>query len=132
MPMKEHPRSVWSGGGIPSGDAVGRPTPSDVEAWGATWKEATDEWLIGFAARQHGVDAATAMPALIESQRRLKGAIEVFNRQSGEQTQTVIALTKKVERLTFVITLLTSAAVIFGLIQASAAAGQLYRWYRGW
>ena len=104
--MAKHPLSVWSMQGTP--DAGRTPAPADVESWGLTWKEASYEYLIGVAARAFGTNSETvAAPAFIESQRRLRLAIDEFNavatkqggelvtltRQAGRQADTVIRLT---------------------------------------
>jgi hypothetical protein len=157
--MKEHPHSVWTLGGIPGGN-LGVPSPADLESWGATWKGVSDEYLIGVAARQHGGDITVSMPALIESQRRLKGAIASFDesmekhsealarsvedssrqtarlvdltQETSAQTERVIELTRVMKRLTVVIAWLTVAAAFFAGIQAIAILVHFYRWYRGW
>jgi hypothetical protein len=90
MSMKEHPFSVWTLGGIPSG-AHGVPSPTDLESWGATWSGASHEYLIGVAARAYGQNSETvSMPALIESQRRLADAIAVFEESARTRTQTLL------------------------------------------
>lgn len=87
--MNKHPISVWSMGGTPSGDVTGRPSPADVESWGASWTAASDDYLVGLAARQ--IDPTTnAIAALIESQRRLKGAIAVFEDSARASSRTLL------------------------------------------
>lgn len=157
--MAEHPRSIWTAGGIPR-EMLGVPSPADLEEWGATWHGASYEYLIGTAARQYGSDTSAALPAQIESQRRLHAAIVSFDarmaehstqlartveesahsaarlvaltEQTSTQTNEVIALTKTMKTLTKVITYLTIASVVFGGIQAGAILVHFYRWYRGW
>ena len=88
-PMKEHPLSIWALGGVPGGAIGGTPAPADLESWGASWRGASYEYLIGVAARAYGMNSETAaMPAFLKSQRRLRVAIDEFNtgatRQVGE------------------------------------------------
>src|SRR5579864_6046452 len=90
MAMREHPHSVWTLGGIPAG-AHERPAAGDIETWGRTWAAATDDYLIGVSARAYGTNAETAaMPAFIESQRRLRGAIGSFEAESRTAVQNLI------------------------------------------
>lgn len=157
--MREHPYSIWSLGGLPSRDAGGTPAPPDVESWGATWRAATPDYLVGVAARQTP-QGAVAIAALIESQRRLDHSIVAFDQdtrahaealkasveetgrhtsrlveltqQTSAQTDEIIELTRVMKRLTVIITVLTVAAALFGGIQAAAVLVHWYRWSRGW
>jgi uncharacterized protein (DUF2126 family) len=138
---------------------LGVPSPSDLEKWGETWRHASYEYLIGTAARQYGLDTSAALPAQIDSQRRLHEAIVAFDgrmvdhsqqlahtveesgrstarlvdltEQTSAQTAKVIALTETMKTLTEWITYLTFAAVLFGGIQAVAILVHFVRWYRG-
>lgn len=113
--MDKHPLSAWTQGGIPASD-VGVPAPADLESWGASWTAATDDYLVGLAARQYGTAAtANAMPALIESQRRLRRAIEAFDATASAQSEKLIALTNKLVVLTRWIIGLT---VVLGVLAA--------------
>ena len=87
--MREHPKSVWTGGGVPS-KMMGVPPPPALEEWGETWRDASDDYLIGLAARVYGNEAAAAMPALIESNRRLRTAIASFEERSMASDQQLI------------------------------------------
>src|SRR5579872_4957763 len=92
--MGEHPFSVWTLREIPGGDPNGVPAPADIESWGATWKAASYEYLVGVAARAfaHNSDTAT-MAALIESQRRLTAGIDHFEASTRDlQTQLLTAI----------------------------------------
>jgi hypothetical protein len=87
--MKDHPHSIWTLGGIPGGD-TGRPSPADLESWGASWHGASDQYLIGVAARAFGQNSETAsMPAFIESQRRLRDAIATFEASARAASETL-------------------------------------------
>ena len=133
--MERHPHSVWTLGGLPQG-YTGVPSPADLESWGATWREASDEYLIGLGARQYGVDSAPAIPAQIESQRRLKLAIVAFEESSQANAHRLIEAesklltaidaasdaadkqTAEVIRLTNSLRVLTVVLVIIGVLQA--------------
>ena len=90
MAMREHPFSVWALGGIPGGEQ-GTPSPTDLESWGKTWSGASYEYLIGVSARAYSQNSETvAMPAMIESQRRLTDAIAVFEKSARDSSQTLL------------------------------------------
>lgn len=134
LPMKEHPHSIWTLGGIPQ-KYQGLPSPADLESWGTTWKAASDDYLIGVAARQYGTDTAAALPAMIESQRRLRTAIDTFDERSNASAQRLVDVeerllktietfnteadkqTSKIIRLTVRIEWLTWVLVAIGVIQ---------------
>lgn len=132
--MREHPYSIWTLGGIPQ-KYQGVPSPADLESWGATWKAASDDYLIGVAARQYGTDTAAALPAMIESQRRFRAAIATFDERSNAAAQRLVDVqerllttietfnaaadkqTSKIIRLTVRIEWLTWVLVTIGVIQ---------------
>lgn len=119
--MNQHPFSVWTLGGIPAGESGTKPSPGDLESWGTTWRQASDEYLIGVAARAYGQNSETAaMPAFIESQRRLRIEIAKFNEAATAQIAQLVGLSEsagrqadKMIRLTWWIGALT---VILGFI----------------
>jgi hypothetical protein len=86
--MEKHPHSVWTLGGLPQG-YTGVPSPADLESWGKTWAAASDDYLIGLAARVYGDAAPAAVPALIESQRRLKLSIAAFEQSARQSAHTL-------------------------------------------
>jgi len=88
--MRVHPFCVWTLGGIPAGEGS-RPSATDIESWVETWHKASDEYLIGVAARAHGQNSETAnMPALIESHRRFRIALASFEETSRKYSESVV------------------------------------------
>lgn len=124
VPMKEHPHSIWTLG--LGGESGGTPAPADLESWGATWKAASDDYLIGLAAKQNDA-ASMAMPALIESERRLRAEIAAFNAAATAQVSELVTLSKeagrqadRVIRLTWWIAALTVILGVIALLQLMA------------
>ena len=56
------------------------PAVAALEERGHTWRNASDEYLVGFVMESWGTDAANQTPAVMEMQRRLALAI----RSSGD------------------------------------------------
>ena len=74
--MKGHPNTKLT-------DRSGFPSVAHLEVTGASWKDATDEYLVGFSTESWGTDAANQTPAVLEMQRRLKGSIETSTTQAA-------------------------------------------------
>lgn len=130
--MDKHPHSVWSLGGIPSGENR-VPAAADVESWGTTWREATDEYLTGVAARAYGQLAETAAsPALIESQRRLTESIKTFNSAATAQVAELVTLSTEAGRQATTMIRLTWAIIALTVVLGIIAGAQLWAmWVKG-
>lgn len=109
----------------------GVPSPADLESWGATWKAASDEYLIGLAARQYGVDTAAALPAMIESQRRLRTEISEFNSAATSQVTELIRLSKDAGRQAQTMIYLTWAIAALTVVLGIIAGVQLWAMLKG-
>lgn len=96
--MKKHPHS-------PLRDVRGEhfPTVEALEQRGATWEDASDQYLIGFVMESWGTDAANQTSAVMEMQRRLVAATRDSGDCSARQTAEVIKLTNSLKALTWVL-----------------------------
>jgi hypothetical protein len=75
-----------------------------IEAVGVEWRARSDEFLVGYVARQHEPGFHT--PAIVEMQRQMAVAIREFNAESGKHPRTMIRLTGWIIALTVVLGLI--------------------------
>ena len=130
--MDKHPLRIWSVGGAPAPAFGATPAPADVESWGESWKSATYEYLIGVAARAWGTNSETvAAPAFIESQRRLRAAIDDFNTASTRQTTQLLAQSQEASRQTDTLIRLTYWIIGLTVVLGVIAAVQLWAMLKG-
>jgi hypothetical protein len=109
---------------------------AEIEALGAEWSTRSDEFLVGYVARQHEPGFHT--PAIVEMQRRLVVAIQDFNTQSSEQTAALIELVREsgqqnatMIRLTGWVVGLTVVLVVLTVVLGLIAGLQLWAMLKG-
>lgn len=61
----------------------GFPSPAHLDTAGHSWREPTDEYLIGFSLQSWGTDAANQTAAVLEMQRRLKASIDALTTKTA-------------------------------------------------
>lgn len=104
--LKDHPSNKYtaSGASIGSVDAL--------EANGATWRDASDEYQIGFAGQFGGADSGYQTPAVIEMQRRLMVAVRASSDSADKFAGLAYDLNVSIRRFTVATFVLAAVQVL--------------------
>jgi hypothetical protein len=92
--MKDHPSNKYTDAGSSTGSV------EELEAKGSTWRDATDEYLIGFVTQFGGQTQAIQTPAVIEMQRRLMVAVRASSDSADKFAGLAYNLNVSIKRYT--------------------------------
>jgi hypothetical protein len=106
MSMNKHPYSK-----LHESQGAGFPTPATLEERGRTWRDASEEYLIGFVMESWGTDSANQTSAVVEMQRRLMHSVRAAGDSADTQAVEIINLTRALKVYTIVLAVIGAVQI---------------------